>query len=90
MDVASWLRSLGLEQYEAAFRENAIDRNGSAESDGGGPEAVWASPSSGIAVNYSTRLLTYVRCAGPHPPPSAPTGTDALASGTPPSAAKSR
>ena len=24
MDVASWLRSLGLEQYEAAFRENAI------------------------------------------------------------------
>jgi len=25
MDVAVWLRSLGLEQYEAAFRENAID-----------------------------------------------------------------
>ena len=25
MDVASWLRSLGLEQYEEAFRENAID-----------------------------------------------------------------
>ena len=25
MDVASWLRSLGLEQYEAAFRDNAID-----------------------------------------------------------------
>ena len=25
MDVASWLRSLGLEQYEAVFRENAID-----------------------------------------------------------------
>ena len=24
MDVAVWLRSLGLEQYEAAFRENAI------------------------------------------------------------------
>jgi hypothetical protein len=24
MDVASWLRSLGLEQYEAASRENAI------------------------------------------------------------------
>jgi class 3 adenylate cyclase/predicted ATPase len=27
MNVASWLRSLGLEQYEAAFRENAIDRS---------------------------------------------------------------
>ena len=24
MDVADWLRSLGLEQYEAAFRENAV------------------------------------------------------------------
>ena len=25
MDVADWLRVLGLEQYEAAFRENAVD-----------------------------------------------------------------
>src|SRR5262249_23104354 len=25
MDVGGWLRMLGLEQYEAAFRENAID-----------------------------------------------------------------
>ncbi|MBV8578667.1 MAG: hypothetical protein JOZ58_26990, partial [Acetobacteraceae bacterium] len=25
MEVADWLRALGLEQYEAAFRENAID-----------------------------------------------------------------
>ncbi len=25
MDIADWLRSLGLEQYEPAFRENAID-----------------------------------------------------------------
>jgi hypothetical protein len=25
MDVGDWLRGLGLEQYEAAFRENAID-----------------------------------------------------------------
>ena len=25
MDVAGWLRSLGLERYEEAFRENAID-----------------------------------------------------------------
>jgi len=25
MDVAGWLRSLGLEQYEAAFRDKAID-----------------------------------------------------------------
>src|SRR5262249_61447374 len=25
MDVGGWLRSLGLEQYEPVFRENAID-----------------------------------------------------------------
>jgi hypothetical protein len=25
MDVGGWLRSLGLEKYEAAFRENDID-----------------------------------------------------------------
>ena len=25
MDIATWLRSLGLEQYESAFRENKID-----------------------------------------------------------------
>ena len=25
MDVASWLRELGLERYEAAFRENDVD-----------------------------------------------------------------
>jgi hypothetical protein len=25
MDVGDWLRKLGLEQYEAAFRENEID-----------------------------------------------------------------
>src|SRR3954453_19399700 len=25
MDVAAWLRALGLDQYEAAFRENGVD-----------------------------------------------------------------
>ena len=25
MDIAAWLRSLGLEQYEPAFRDNDID-----------------------------------------------------------------
>jgi len=25
MDVASWLRRMGLEQYEARFRANAVD-----------------------------------------------------------------
>jgi hypothetical protein len=26
MEVVVWLRSLGLEQYEAAFRENGVDK----------------------------------------------------------------
>jgi hypothetical protein len=25
VDIAAWLRNLGLEQYAAAFRENAVD-----------------------------------------------------------------
>ena len=25
MDIGGWLRSLGLERYEAAFRENGVD-----------------------------------------------------------------
>jgi len=25
VDVGAWLKSLGLEQYEAAFRENGVD-----------------------------------------------------------------
>jgi hypothetical protein len=27
MDVADWLRALGLEQYEAAFRVNGVTEN---------------------------------------------------------------
>lgn len=27
MDIAEWLRGLGLAQYEPAFRENAIDES---------------------------------------------------------------
>jgi hypothetical protein len=27
IDVARWLRQLGLEQYEAAFRHNEVDGN---------------------------------------------------------------
>jgi hypothetical protein len=27
VDIAAWLRSLGLQRYEAAFRENEIDRD---------------------------------------------------------------
>jgi hypothetical protein len=35
MDLGGWLRGLGLEQYEAAFRENEIDDTVLPEVDGG-------------------------------------------------------
>jgi hypothetical protein len=35
MDVGGWLRSLGLDRYQVAFRENKID-NGSSERHAGG------------------------------------------------------
>src|ERR1700733_8471594 len=38
MDVAVWLRSLGLERYEAAFRDNGDRRADSPEPYAGGPE----------------------------------------------------
>jgi hypothetical protein len=34
MDVVVWLRSLGLERDEEAFRKNEIKRKGPAEPDG--------------------------------------------------------
>ena len=33
VDVASWLRDLGLERYEATFRENDVDAETFAHSD---------------------------------------------------------
>ena len=41
MDVVVWLRSLGLEEYEAAFRDNKIDETGPPEPDRRGPEGAW-------------------------------------------------
>jgi hypothetical protein len=59
MDLGGWLRSLGLKQYEAAFRENA---EGPAQSDGRGLERIWA---SATAVRFSTPsplcVLTWTR-----------------------------
>ena len=37
MDIGGWLRSLGLEQYEAAFRENKVDATVLPKADGGRP-----------------------------------------------------
>ncbi|HJZ16683.1 MAG TPA: SAM domain-containing protein [Stellaceae bacterium] len=72
MDVADWLRKLGLEQYEPAFRENEID------------ERVLPSLTAedlrdlGITlVGHRRRLLDAIAALGrpfPNPPPLAGEG----------------
>ena len=37
MDVVVWLRRLGLERYEVAFRENEIDETAPSEPDARAP-----------------------------------------------------
>ena len=66
MDIGAWLRSLGLERYESAFRENEITEKVlprlTAE------DLKDLSPLFDIAVSFSTQSQTYARarrwCAG--------------------------
>ena len=44
------------EQYEAAFRDNAIDDEGPATLDGGGLEGAWRSGTRGTAANSSSAI----------------------------------
>ncbi len=67
MDIADWLRSLGLEQYEPAFRDNAID------------DAVLARLTRddltdiGVTqVGHRRKLLDAIAALGEHPPAPAP------------------
>ncbi len=41
MNIEGWLQGLGLEKYEAAFRENAIDETVLSEPDAREPEGAW-------------------------------------------------
>ena len=51
MDVGSWLRSLGLGQYEAAFRDNAVDAEALPELTDGDLEKL------GVLLGHRKRLL---------------------------------
>ena len=51
MDVGSWLRSLGLGQYEAAFRDNEIDAEVLLELTDGDLEKL------GVLLGHRKRLL---------------------------------
>ena len=60
MDVGGWLRSLGLDQYEAAFRDNAIDMEVLADLTDGDLEKL------GLPLGHRRRLLKAIAgLAGP-------------------------
>jgi class 3 adenylate cyclase/tetratricopeptide (TPR) repeat protein len=60
MDVGGWLRSLGLDQYEAAFRDNAIDMEVLADLTDGDLEKL------GLPLGHRKRLLKAIAgLAGP-------------------------
>jgi predicted ATPase len=66
MDVAVWLRGLGLEQYEALFRENDIDAEVLSDLTDGDLEKI------GVSLGHRKRLLRAVAAlAGPPPAPQA-------------------
>src|SRR5690349_22415466 len=82
MDIADWLRALGLDQYEAAFRENGVS-----EKDLPHLTAEDLQDLGVVAVGHRRRLLvaiTALRPAEPPPdplvqvspsPPTSPTGS---------------
>ena len=66
MDVADWLRSLGLAQYEALFRENDIDAEVLSDLTDGDFEKI------GVSLGHRKRLLKAVAAlvgSRPHLPP---------------------
>ena len=58
MDVGSWLRSLGLGQYEAAFRDNAVDAEVLPELADGDLEKL------GVLLGHRKRLLKAIASLG--------------------------
>jgi hypothetical protein len=84
MDVAVWLRGLGLEQYETLFRENDIDAQVLSDLTDGDLEKI------GVSLGHRKRLLRAVAAlAGPPPTPQA-AATPIPAWSTPRSAVRSR
>src|SRR5271166_1621818 len=67
MDVAVWLRGLGLEQYETLFRENDIDAEILSDLTDGDLEKI------GVSLGHRKRLLKAAAAlaAGPAPAPPA-------------------
>ncbi len=74
IDVASWLQQLGLEQYEPAFRANAVD--GVVLPDLTAEDLI----AIGVtAVGHRRKLLSAIAAIGAAAPPAVVTATPALA-----------
>ena len=68
MDVAVWLRGLGLEQYEALFRENDIDAEVLSDLTDGDLEKIGVSLGHRAhPVMRATMSATRRQCAGVRP-----------------------
>jgi hypothetical protein len=76
VDIAAWLRSLGLQRYEAAFLENEIDWNVLPELEESDLEKI------GIPLGPRKLLLKAIRALGPSAPaePVAPPVAPPIAS----------
>src|SRR5271166_6578326 len=83
MDVAVWLRGLGLEQYETQFRENDIDAEVLSDLTDGDLEKI------GVSLGHRKRLLKAVAAlAGP--PPAPPSTSSRISPASPPDVAERR
>jgi class 3 adenylate cyclase len=76
MDVGSWLRSLGLEQYEALFRENDIDGEVLGDLTDADLEKL------GVTFGHRKRLLKLIASLGATEPAAKPTIPAPLSSST--------
>jgi len=70
LDIGSWLRGLGLQQYEPAFRDNAIDAESLLDLTEGDLEKL------GVLLGHRKRILRALEdlraAAPPAPSPAAP------------------
>ena len=83
MDVAVWLRGLGLEQYETLFRENDLDAEVLSDLTDGDLEKI------GVSLGHRKRFLKAVAAlAGP--PPAPPSTSSRVSPASPPDVAERR
>ena len=83
MDVAVWLRGLGLEQYETLFRENDLDAEVLSDLTDGDLEKI------GVSLGHRKRLLKAVAAlAGP--PSALPSTSSRVPPASPPDVAERR